>query len=95
MTTTIIIFAVLIAALVGYYVRGLLLAKRMPFFRDVQRLIAENPEYAEGIERGIVHLHFDPGYREGIRAKRKPAPAGGSRSDGPMFQPATGNAPDM
>lgn len=57
-------------------------AKNWPFYREVHRLISEHPEYAEGIERGIVHLHFDPGYREAIRAKRKAASNGGSRADG-------------
>jgi hypothetical protein len=41
--------------------------KDFPFYREIKRLIAEKPEYQAGIEKGVVHLAFDPGWREAMR----------------------------
>ena len=45
-------------------------AKLHPFHAEITRLIKENPDYLEGIEKGIVHLAYDPGQ------KPKQAPVG-------------------
>ena len=41
--------------------------ERLPFHRDVHRLIEQSPEYLEGIKQGVVHLAFNPGWREAIK----------------------------
>jgi hypothetical protein len=38
-------------------------AKLHPFHAEITRLIKENPDYLEGIEKGIVHLAYDPGQK--------------------------------
>ena len=35
----------------------------LPFHREVNRLIRDNPEYLDGIRKGIVHVAFNPGQR--------------------------------
>ena len=36
--------------------------KEYPFYKEIKRLIKENPEYQKKIEDGFVHLACDPGH---------------------------------
>jgi len=45
--------------------------KQYPFYKEIKRLIAAHSEYQEGIEKGVVHLAFDPGQREAMKAKKE------------------------
>jgi len=43
-------------------VRNCVIVKKsvLPFHKEVTRLINKHREYLDGIEKGVVHLHFDP-----------------------------------
>ena len=44
----------------------------LPFHREVNRLIRDNPEYLDGIRKGIVHVAFNPGQKPKDRDFNQP-----------------------
>jgi len=46
----------------------LIKTSELPFYKEVHALIERHPEYLEGKRKGVVHLAFDPGCRQGIIA---------------------------
>ena len=38
-------------------------SSELPFHREVNRLIRDNPDYLDGIRKGIVHVAFNPGQK--------------------------------
>jgi len=43
----------------------------LPFFREVERICKEHPEYLDGIAQGTVSIRFLPGYSPFEKAKRE------------------------